>query len=214
MHGNPIVELAHSPDNPNGDLFVRVSEVDAKGQLCNVSDSYRRLSAGQQLPEVVSTKLDTISHHFNTGSRIRVLIASNWFPRYARNFGTHELTLADRQLTPATHAVHFAPSWPMRPHQPTASRTLTATQVSAAASCTGAPMSRAGQRHSAYAGIRVSRNGSARGIPDTTNTVSLCLSRKSSRSARIDPAVHRHAGTPFPPNHLCSELQSRQQLSL
>ena len=40
--GNPVIELSHSCDNPHNDLFVRVSEVDAKGRSRNVSDGYRR----------------------------------------------------------------------------------------------------------------------------------------------------------------------------
>lgn len=109
-YGNPVVELAHSSDNPHVDLFVRVSEVDAKGRSRNVSDSYRRLGAAQQVPEVVRIELDAIAHRFSAGSRIRVLVAGGWFPRYARNLGTQEPMLAARQLTPATHAVHFGPS--------------------------------------------------------------------------------------------------------
>ena len=40
--GSPVVELSHTCDNPHNDLFVRVSEVDAKGRSRNVSDGYRR----------------------------------------------------------------------------------------------------------------------------------------------------------------------------
>ena len=43
VYGNPVIELAHTSDNPHVDLFVRVSEVDAKGRSRNVSDGYRRL---------------------------------------------------------------------------------------------------------------------------------------------------------------------------
>ena len=50
VYGNPVVELAHSSDNPHVDLFVRVSEVDAKGRSRNVSDGYRRLGAAERRP--------------------------------------------------------------------------------------------------------------------------------------------------------------------
>jgi uncharacterized protein len=106
-YGNPVVELAHTSDNPNVDLFIRVSEVDAKGRSQNVSEGYRRLGAGA---ETVSVELDGIGHRFSAGSRIRILIAGSWFPRYARNLGTEEPTLTGRQLKPATHSVHFGRS--------------------------------------------------------------------------------------------------------
>ncbi len=107
VYGNPIIELDHASDNPHADLFVRVSEVDPNGRSRNVSESYRRLGAGQ---EAVSIELDGTAHRFTAGSRIRVLIAGSWFPRYARNLGTGEAVLTARQLKPATHFVHFGNS--------------------------------------------------------------------------------------------------------
>lgn len=77
VHGNPVVELVHSSDNPYVDVFVRVSEVDAKGRSRNVSDGYRRLG---DAPELVRVELDAIAHRFRADSRIRVLIAGSWFP--------------------------------------------------------------------------------------------------------------------------------------
>lgn len=107
VYGNPVLELAHSSDNPHVDLFVRVSEVDAKGRSRNVSDGYRRLGDSSRS---VTIELDPIAHRFEAGSRIRVLITGSWFPRYARNLGTGESVLTGRQLKPATHSVHFGES--------------------------------------------------------------------------------------------------------
>jgi uncharacterized protein len=117
VYGNPVIELVHTSDNPNVDLFVRVSEVDvAKGRSRNVSDGYRRLGAARgadeavQGNETVSVELDAIAHRFSAGTRIRVVVAGSWFPRYARNLGTEEPVLTARQTKPATHAVHFGRS--------------------------------------------------------------------------------------------------------
>ena len=127
VYGNPVVELTHSSDNPHVDLFVRVSEVrdvGAKGRSQNVSDGYRRLGA-TNTAETVSVELDGIAHRFRAGSRIRVLIAGGWFPRYARNLGTEEPLLTGRQATPATHAVHYGRSrllLPVGPSDPSADR--------------------------------------------------------------------------------------------
>jgi putative CocE/NonD family hydrolase len=107
VYGSPVVELAHSSDNPHVDLFVRVSEVDAKGRSTNVSDGYQRLGDGER---EVRIELDAIAHRFAAGSRIRVLITGSWFPRYARNLGAQEPVLTGRQLKPATHSVHFGES--------------------------------------------------------------------------------------------------------
>lgn len=117
VHGNPVIELAHTSDNPNVDVFVRVSEVDAKGHSRNVSDGYQRFG---DTPETVRIELDPIAHRFTAGSRIRVLIAGSWFPRYARNLGTPEPALTSQTMKPATHSVHFGPSRLVLPVDPSA----------------------------------------------------------------------------------------------
>jgi uncharacterized protein len=121
-YGSPVVELTHSSDNPHVDLFVRVSEVDAKGRSKNVSDGYRRLGAAT---DTVRVELDAIAHRFRAGSRIRLLIAGSWFPRSARNLGPEEPMLTARQSKPATHAVHYGRSrllLPVGPSDPSADR--------------------------------------------------------------------------------------------
>jgi uncharacterized protein len=110
VYGNPIIELVHSSDNPCADLFVRVSEVSAKGRSQNVSESYRRLNAARKAKRTVKIELDATAHRFRAGSRIRVLIAGGWFPRYARNLGTDEPLLTGRELKPTIHTVHYGRS--------------------------------------------------------------------------------------------------------
>ncbi|WP_122984398.1 CocE/NonD family hydrolase, partial [Mycolicibacterium porcinum] len=103
LAGNPVVELAHSCDNPHHDIFVRISEVDAKGRSRNVSDGFRRLN-GHTGP--VRLELDAVAHRFSAGSRIRVLIAGGSHPRFARNLGTGEPPISGSLLVRATHTVH------------------------------------------------------------------------------------------------------------
>jgi putative CocE/NonD family hydrolase len=117
VYGNPVIELEHTSNNPNVDVFVRVSEVDvAKGRSRNVSDGYRRLGRaqgaahGSEADETVRVELDAIAHRFGAGTRIRVVVAGSWFPRYARNLGTGESLLTARQTKLATHAIHFGRS--------------------------------------------------------------------------------------------------------
>ncbi|WP_343602564.1 CocE/NonD family hydrolase [Mycobacterium sp.] len=106
VHGRPVVELAHSADNPHVDVFARVSEVDARGRSVNVSDGYLRLGGAAE----VRIELDAIAHRFRAGSRIRVLVAGGSHPRYARNLGTAEPPVTGTRLRPATHTVHFGAS--------------------------------------------------------------------------------------------------------
>lgn len=111
-YGTPAVELAHGADNPHVDLFVRVSEVDPKGRSRNVSEAYRRLdrAAKTKAEKIVRLELDGIAHRFRAGSRIRVLIAGSWSPRYAHNLGGGEPVLTARHATPVTHSVRYGRS--------------------------------------------------------------------------------------------------------
>lgn len=101
--GSPVVELSHSCDNPYNDLFVRLSEVDAKGRSTNVSDGFVRLATDSG---TVRLELDPVAHRFTAGSRIRVLVAGGSHPRFVRNLGTDEPPISGRRMAPATHTVH------------------------------------------------------------------------------------------------------------
>jgi putative CocE/NonD family hydrolase len=109
VFGNPIAELTHSSDNPFVDVFVRISEVDAKGRSRNVSDAYRRLD-GSARDGALTLELDAIAHRFRAGTRIRVLIAGGSHPRFARNLGTGEAIVTGSILQPSIHEVHFGTS--------------------------------------------------------------------------------------------------------
>jgi uncharacterized protein len=118
--GNPVLELSHSCDNPNHDLFVRVSEVDAKGRSRNVSDGYRRGTTDS----AVRIELDAVAHRFRAGSCIRVLVAGGSHPRFIRNLGTDEPLATATTGKPATHTLHLGaggcrltlPAGPSLPH--------------------------------------------------------------------------------------------------
>ena len=110
VYGTPVVELTHGSDNPHVDLFVRVSEVDAKGRSRNVSDGYRRLGPAPQSGKTLRIELDGIAHRFRAGSRVRILITGSWSPRYARNLGTGEPALTGREARPAVHTVGYGRS--------------------------------------------------------------------------------------------------------
>jgi putative CocE/NonD family hydrolase len=102
--GTPVIELSHSCDNPYHDLYVRVSEVDAKGTSRNVSDGYRR---GTNDSGTVRIELDATAHRFRAGSRIRVLVAGGSHPRFARNLGTDEPLVSGSQMMVASHTVRL-----------------------------------------------------------------------------------------------------------
>jgi putative CocE/NonD family hydrolase len=103
MVGTPVLELSHSCDNRHNDLFVRISEVDARGRSRNVSDGY--LCATPDSSDL-RIEMDAVAHRFPAGSRIRLLVAGGSHPRFARNLGTGEPMISGRRMAAATHTVH------------------------------------------------------------------------------------------------------------
>jgi putative CocE/NonD family hydrolase len=87
--GAPVVEIAQSSQNPNADLFVRLSEVSIEGGSRNVSDGFLRPDPSCS-NGVIRLELDPIAHRFGMGSRIRLVIAGGAHPRWERNLGTDE----------------------------------------------------------------------------------------------------------------------------
>ncbi|MFG1929719.1 CocE/NonD family hydrolase [Mycobacterium sp. NPDC048908] len=105
--GTPLMQLSHSCDNTNHDLFVRLSEVDARGRSRNVSDGYLSATTDSPDPRTIRMELDAIAHRFPAGARIRVLIAGGSHPRFVRNLGTGEPVLTGKRLATAKHTVHL-----------------------------------------------------------------------------------------------------------
>jgi uncharacterized protein len=105
--GRPVVEIGHSSDNPFADLFVRVSEVDAKGRSRNVSDGFVRLdpSAPQG---VVRLELDPLAHRFARGNRIRLIVAGGSHPRWERNLGTGDDPATSTRMLPSHRTIDLS----------------------------------------------------------------------------------------------------------
>jgi putative CocE/NonD family hydrolase len=103
--GKIIVQLNHASDNADADLFVRISEVDAKGRSHNITETYRRLSATSKGQTLV-LHLNDCAHRFIKGWQIRLLIAGASFPQYAVNAG-REVSETSMQRKNATHIVRY-----------------------------------------------------------------------------------------------------------
>ncbi|MET0415869.1 MAG: CocE/NonD family hydrolase, partial [Actinoplanes sp.] len=102
--GAPVAELVHRTDNPHADLFVRLSDVDARGRSRNITEGYVRLDPARDGSPVRLPLLPT-AHRFRAGHRIRVLVAGGSHPRYGRNLGTAENPGTGATMAPARHTV-------------------------------------------------------------------------------------------------------------
>lgn len=91
--GKIVVELTHSSNKRNVDLFVRISEVNTKGRSYGVSDTYMRLQPGGS-SEVVHLELRDCAHRFAEGNRLRLIVAGASHPHNGIN------------LERAVHTIH------------------------------------------------------------------------------------------------------------
>ena len=104
--GVPRVELDHTTERPDADVFVRLSDVDHGGCSRNVTERYARVRHDAHAPLVLD--LRGTAHTFRAGHRVRVMVAGGSFPQYPRNPGTGENPLTARVLHTNRHTVRVA----------------------------------------------------------------------------------------------------------
>ncbi|KAH3944566.1 hypothetical protein HBI56_171650 [Parastagonospora nodorum] len=108
--GKPAIQLAHSTSSPYVDVFVRVSEVDAKGRSHNITETYKRLDPKRADDEELKLALNFCAHRFLKGTKIRVVIAGGNFPQYAKNHGVENSDLNGTEMIAVDHTIHHSES--------------------------------------------------------------------------------------------------------
>lgn len=98
--GSPVVNLEHSVELPDADVFVRLSDVDPTGQSRNITEAYTRTTGGA----LELTLLDT-AYTLRAGHRLRLLIAGGSFPAYLPNPGTGENPVTAAVRKPNRHRI-------------------------------------------------------------------------------------------------------------
>ncbi|OAL50588.1 CocE/NonD hydrolase [Pyrenochaeta sp. DS3sAY3a] len=103
ISGKVTVELSHSSEIANVDLFVRISEVDGKGRSHGITETYKRLAPGREIGPVI-LYLNDCAHMFAQGNRIRLIIAGASHPQFAVNTGKDIGGTSD-ELKSAVHTI-------------------------------------------------------------------------------------------------------------
>jgi uncharacterized protein len=89
--GEVAAELSVTRDNPYGDLFVRLCDVDPRGRSRNICDGIVRLTGDDPLTGPVRVSMSGAAHRFGPGHRIRLQVAGGAHPRFARNPGNGQV---------------------------------------------------------------------------------------------------------------------------
>ena len=106
------VELSVRSDREHTDFFACLCEVDAKGRPLQICDGYIRLRPDRPAADASGVRRIAIdcwptAYRFRRGNRIRVIVASGAFPRYARNLGTGEpMATATAMVTAHQEILH------------------------------------------------------------------------------------------------------------
>lgn len=86
--GNVLAETWVRTDRPDGDVFIRLCDVDERGRSVNLCDELVHFTANDIAK--VTLQLSPTAHVFKAGHRIRVQVSGGAFPRFARNLGGGE----------------------------------------------------------------------------------------------------------------------------
>jgi putative CocE/NonD family hydrolase len=107
-------ELCIRSNRAHTDFYACLCDVDAKGRSMHVADGYVRLEPGKFDADADGVRRITIegwptAYRFMRGNRLRLIVASASFPRYARNLGTGEpMATAMKMVTAQQEILHTA----------------------------------------------------------------------------------------------------------
>lgn len=103
--GRPTVRLAHSSDNPNVDLCIRLSEHDPRTDISRVvAETYQAIDPNRD-SSPLRLSLSDCAHRFRRGSCLRLTIAGGSFPMFARNLGVDGNRMTGKTMRPACHSI-------------------------------------------------------------------------------------------------------------
>jgi putative CocE/NonD family hydrolase len=112
--GSVEAEIHASSTNPHFDVFVRLCDVNERGDSSNVCDGLRRVDttrtpAGDDGVSAVRVRLWPTACCIRAGHRIRLQVASGAHPRYGRNLGTGDPIASGTHVRDAHVAIHHSP---------------------------------------------------------------------------------------------------------
>lgn len=98
LGGPTVLKIKFSIDQSDVDLFVIIAEVDSSGNISVLSHPGKMRATFMDNKNITPIEpgkyynatidLFPIAHQFKKGSKLAVIIRSDWFPRYIRNPGT------------------------------------------------------------------------------------------------------------------------------
>ncbi len=113
----PVKAILYVKSSRNtADFFVRLCDVDKKGNSKNVCDGIIHLDSGPALTDSKGMKIEfnlwPTAYHFEIGHMIRVQISSGSHPRFLRNLGSNEPIATAVTIKKAHQSIFHDPEHP------------------------------------------------------------------------------------------------------
>jgi putative CocE/NonD family hydrolase len=101
-----------SSDVPCTDFIVGLQDVFPDGKIINIQEGGAKVSFGSSQPEVKKISVWATGYQVNPGHKLRVFIASSWFPRYNRSLNTCEPISDAKNIVSAHQKVWYGAPTP------------------------------------------------------------------------------------------------------
>ena len=101
-----------SSDAPCTDFFVGLQDVFPDGKIINIQEGGARVKFDNKQPTRTEISIWSTGYQLNPGHKLRVFIASSWFPRYNRNLNKCEPIYNAKEYVIARQKVYYGPETP------------------------------------------------------------------------------------------------------
>jgi uncharacterized protein len=101
-----------SGSTPCTDFIVEIQDVFPDGKIINIQEGGARVRFKGEGPQKEEISVWATGYQLNKGHRLRMIIASSWFPRYARNLNTCEPVLTAEKMMKASQKIWYGRTTP------------------------------------------------------------------------------------------------------
>lgn len=101
-----------SSDAPCTDFIVGLQDVFPDGKIINIQEGGARVKSWKEIPVKTEISIWATGYQLNPGHKLRIFIASSWFPRYNRSLNNCQPGSTAKDMVNARQQVHYGRNTP------------------------------------------------------------------------------------------------------
>jgi putative CocE/NonD family hydrolase len=101
-----------SSDAPCTDFVVGLQDVFPDGRIINIQEGAAKIKISSEQPARTEISVWATGYQINTGHKLRIFIASSWFPRYNRSLNACDPIFSACKMVNARQKVFYGPETP------------------------------------------------------------------------------------------------------